>query len=256
MIEFDRVVSLVVSTGNEIKRWRESDEFSDITDKREFKTLADSKAHNLIVAGLSDITGNITVVSEEDVVRQRVDRYWLIDPIDGTASWYHGFSGYVCQVALIDDGQPVFGVIYAPERKDLWIGQQGKGATYNGQPMSFVNSDLRVRSIIDNTPEPHGVAKYLYDALGLDCYVECGSLGLKSVLVCAGEADLFVKDVVVRDWDLAPVAAIANELGYSLSDINGESICFDGQVEEMNGLIVSPDQSMIDKVVRLVKGGG
>ncbi|WP_415886884.1 3'(2'),5'-bisphosphate nucleotidase CysQ family protein [Neptuniibacter sp. QD37_6] len=253
MIEFERIVSLVVNTGNEIKRWRKSDEFSDITDKHKFKTHADSMAHDLIVAGLADITRDISVVSEEDEVRQRGERYWLIDPIDGTASWYHGFSGYVCQVALIDNGQPIFGVIYAPERKGLWVGQRGKGATYNGQPVKPARKDKPIRSIIDNTPEPHGVAKLLYDTLSLEHYVECGSLGLKSVLVCTGEADLFVKDVIVRDWDLAPVAVIANELGYHLHDINGEKVCFDGQTEEINGLIVSPDLSLVDKVVRLVR---
>ncbi|WP_415900044.1 3'(2'),5'-bisphosphate nucleotidase CysQ family protein [Neptuniibacter sp. QD48_11] len=253
MIEFERVVSLVINTGNEIKRWRKSDEFSDITDKRKFKTDADSMAHGLIVAGLADITRDISVVSEEDEVRQRGERYWLIDPIDGTASWYHGFSGYVCQVALIDNGQPTFGVIYAPERNDLWVGQRGKGATYNGQPVKPARKDKPIRSIIDNTPEPHGIAKYLYDALGLERYVECGSLGLKSVLVCNGEVDLFVKDVVVRDWDLAPVAAIANELNYYIYDINGKRVCFEQKVEEINGLIISPNLSLIDKVVRLTK---
>ena len=81
-------------------------------------------------------------------------------------------------------------------------------------------------------------------------YLESGSLGLKSVLVAEGTADLFVKNVCVRDWDLAPAAVILQEVGGKLSLSDGSPFVFDGQYEKSNGFIVARDQSLLTDAVK------
>ena len=80
--------------------------------------------NEMISDELNALSPGIPVFSEEHehVITDRPDIYWLIDPIDGTASWLNGFKGYVTQVALIAHKSPVFGAIYHPSSRRLWHG--------------------------------------------------------------------------------------------------------------------------------------
>ena len=113
------------------------------------------------------------IVSEEDSAHtaDRPNEYWLIDPIDGTASWFHGFDGFVCQAAFMSEGQPVFGVIHAPRLGKTWVAKRGKSATLNGELLPRqINSGNR--RFVDNTPQPHGVTRDLMRALNSKNYLE------------------------------------------------------------------------------------
>lgn len=180
--------------------------------------------------------------------------YWLIDPIDGTASWYEGFTGFVTQIAYIENDLPIFGVIYAPALNKLWWAVKDRGAFLNDNKLPKCRTELFDSGfrLIDNYPEPKRIAKTISEGMVVKNYIESGSLGLKSVLVADGSADLFVKDVLIRDWDIAPAYVILNELGCHLSDLKGESILFTGSHEKNNGLIVAANVSLARKVVDFI----
>jgi fructose-1,6-bisphosphatase/inositol monophosphatase family enzyme len=72
-------------------------------------------------------------------------------------------------------------------------------------------------------------------------YLECGSLGLKSVLVADGSVDLFVKDVSIKDWDIAPVMVILKEVGGCLVRVSGKPYQLDGSYTKSSGFIVARD---------------
>uniref|UniRef100_UPI0030D7B4ED inositol monophosphatase family protein n=1 Tax=Cronobacter sakazakii TaxID=28141 RepID=UPI0030D7B4ED len=81
-------------------------------------TAADIAAHAVIVAGLKALTPQVLVLSEEDPpgwdVRQHWRRYWLVDPLDGTKEFLKRNGEFTVNIALIEDGKPVLGVVYAP----------------------------------------------------------------------------------------------------------------------------------------------
>ena len=108
------------------------------------------------------------------------DQVWLIDPIDGTSSWYRGFIGFVCQAAYFHDSKPVFGVISAPALDTVWYGMEGLGSFMNGCKLPLSSSSRRI--FIDNTPNPHGITARLYLYLNATGYLESGSMGLKLCL--------------------------------------------------------------------------
>ncbi|HEY0333540.1 MAG TPA: 3'(2'),5'-bisphosphate nucleotidase CysQ [Stenotrophomonas sp.] len=88
-------------------------------------TQADLAAHRLIVAGLTQLTPDIPVLSEESALvpwamRRQWTRYWLVDPLDGTREFIKRNGEFSVNIALIDDGQAVFGVIQAPVDGRLW----------------------------------------------------------------------------------------------------------------------------------------
>ena len=252
--DLKNILDIFTNIGDQICSWRENYSYRKIVEPSAFKTEADLKAHNIISDALHKLDSGIDIISEESATHSliRPKTYWLIDPIDGTASWYEGYEGFVTQAALIVNDIPEFGVIYAPALKTLWYGIRNKGAFKNGERLNLINESEKIK-IIDNTSKPHGVAKYIYESLKANEYIECGSLGLKSVKVADGSADIFIKDVPVRDWDVAPADVILSELGGSITYFDGEKYSYKGSYTKINGIIVARHKSIVNKVLRLLE---
>jgi fructose-1,6-bisphosphatase/inositol monophosphatase family enzyme len=247
----------LVGIGDQIKSWRRDERFRSVLDPVEFKTQADIKANILIKNLLEKLDPKCKVISEEDGIfkKNRPKKYWLIDPIDGTASWFDGFDGFVTQIAYIENGVPYYGAVYAPCLKKLWTASINKGAHLNGKKMDRLKYVDRF-NLIDNYPEPRRVAKKIYNAINITKYIECGSLGLKSCMVADGTADIFVKDVIVRDWDIAPAAVILKEVGGVIKNFNGKDMKYMGKFEKTDGLIVTRDSNLFEMVLRVVNDNG
>lgn len=217
----------------------------------QYKAQADLIADSRMREELHRIS-DIPFISEEDIASQTEDRpaeYWLADPIDGTASFALGFSGFVCQAALIQDGVPKLAGVYAPALDKLYLAIRGEGATLNGRPIE-VRSYVSYRHspiLVDNYPSPKGVAAFLFSSLSCSRYVESGSIGLKICLVAEGEADVFVKDVLVRDWDIAAPQLILDEAGGILTQFNGIPFEYRGSFQK-HGILAVSGQGLHDHV--------
>lgn len=201
---------------------------------------------------------DIPIISEEDISSQSIDRpkeYWLIDPIDGTASFAQGFSGFVTQVALIQYGQPYLAAIFAPALKRMYMAEKGKGATVNGQLIRVNTSNMQTLTLVDNYPHPRGIAEYLFHNLSCVNYLESGSIGLKICLVAEGKADIFIKDVFVRDWDVAPPHLVLSEAGGVLTQFTGESFGYNGNYDK-RGLIVTTSALLLKQINGIIENYG
>jgi 3'(2'), 5'-bisphosphate nucleotidase len=248
------MLPVMEDVGGQILSWRNEAAFMHLHSVVEFKTEADKRAHQLIFSALNKLFPGIEILSEESSMPQsdRPDAYWLIDPIDGTASWYHGFDGFVTQAAYIEHGLPMFGIIHAPVLNKTWSAFRGSGAYLNNKPLPLLQVGKRLL-VTDNTREPHGIAKMLIKHLNATGYLESGSLGLKSVMVAEGTADLFVKNVVVRDWDIAPAEVILHEVGGQVCLTDGSPYSFNGDFEKRTGFIVARDHDLMNKTVCFFK---
>ena len=244
--DFTPVISLAQSIGRKVLSWRNESKSRYIYSKSDFKTEADRRAHDLYVDQLKVLFTNTDVISEESkgLPDIRPDSYWLIDPIDGTASWYHGYDGFVTQAAYISNGIPVFGIIYAPVTEQTWAAVAGEGAYLNGKWLPSLGPSARL-ILTDNTPVPHGVTQGISTSLEATGYFESGSMGLKAALVADGTVDLFVKDVAVRDWDMAPAAVILREVDGLLALSDGSPYLFDGPFQKDGGFIVARDAELM-----------
>ncbi|PSL00650.1 3'(2'),5'-bisphosphate nucleotidase [Murinocardiopsis flavida] len=241
----DRVARAVRDVGVLLREWRsDSRAVSGVWDGLQFKARADSMAHEALSERLRAIEPGTPVVSEEDpasILAPRPPRYWLIDPIDGTASYAHGFPGYVTQAALIDASRPVLAAVYAPEPDIGYRAVRGLGATANGRALPRLGAAPPGSGVlIDNTPAPTGVARAAYAMFGYTDYAECGSIALKLCRIAEGSAHLFVKDVPVRDWDIAAPHLLLHETGGSLRRLDGTPFDYSGGYEH-TGLIGAAD---------------
>ena len=248
------LANVVYDIGALLLKWRNAEIFEGAWDGSQFKAKVDKMAHFALTERLKEIAHDIPIISEEDemsIQENRPDCYWLIDPIDGTASFVDGFSGFVTQAALIKNGYPVMGAICAPVLDLLYLVERGQGATLNGQPL-HVSSDRKPTILIDNYPEPKGITRSAYKELNFLSYIECGSISLKICKIADGTADVFFKNVIVKDWDIAPAHLVIEEAGGVLRNINGKRITYDGNYKQ-DGLVAAASPNACTRVVSWYK---
>ncbi len=242
-IPYGSAIQIAVEVGDAVAEMRQGLAAQIEQDPLGAEAIADQFAHSAISGLLMKAYPSVPVISEEDAVhqRQRPDRYFLIDPIDGTASWSSGFSGFVSQLALIEFNSPVFGVIHCPLQQRTWTAIRGEGAALNGRALEKLKTSVEAPTLVDNTPEPSGVTQLLMDYLETSSYLESGSIGLKAALVASGEADIFLKRLVVRDWDVAPALVLIHEVGGHVSTPEGHDFVLAGDMEKPSGVLFTRD---------------
>lgn len=252
------IIQVIEELGRSLVHWRDDPSYRAEIEASGGKLKGDIAAHQILATKLGSLTPHIPVISEEDAFHElaRPTLYWLVDPIDGTSSWVRGFDGFVTQLALIEGDVPRLGIICAPALKLTYVAHSWRNqATRNGVPLPELRSSPRL-VVTDNTPEPHGVAAVMMKSLLASGYHESGSIGLKICLVADGTADLFVKDVVVRDWDVAPALLLLNILGGTLTQYDGAPFVLAGRYEKSGGLLVARDKAVWDRARQVITAKG
>lgn len=197
-------------------------------------TEADERAEAVILAGLAALTPEIPVVAEEAVAAGKLpavgERFWLVDPLDGTKEFIRRNGEFTVNIALIEAGQPVLGVVLAPALGRLYGGAVGVGA--------FVDDEGGRRSIRCRVPPTEGItvvaSRSHGDAAALDAFlagrkvakqVSAGS-SLKLCLVAAGEADLYPRLGRTMEWDIAAGHAVLAAAGGRVTEIDGRPMAY------------------------------
>jgi 3'(2'), 5'-bisphosphate nucleotidase len=248
MALIESVAELLRGLGSKLLSWRGSGGTDGTWDGPHFHAKADLWAHQHILTGLAQLQTGLPIVSEEGRPDEQAgaDRYWLVDPIDGTASYAQGFAGFVTQVALMDHERPVLAVVFAPQSGELFVAEKGSGAFRNGIRLELPRSSPAL-TLIDNYPAPHGLAADLYDDLSFTAYVESGSTGLKICRVADGTADALFKDCGLRDWDIAAPHLVLAEAGGCLVDGVGNAIHY-GAPRRQPGVVAARDGQLCEAV--------
>ena len=225
----ERLGDLVTDLGMQLEARRAS-YTGDMPAPVSFGDAADQFAHRFLCGELVAFGLGIPVISEEDKESQsdpRPARYWLIDPVDGTASYRGGFAGYVTQLALMEDGQPILAAIYVPASDELFLAERAAGSVCNGIRLSLAEPSGR-RRFIDNYPEPRATGARLYDRLECDGYV------------------------ILRDWDIAPAALILEEAGGTLTTTSGNPFVYSGDFVK-SGVIATANKMLAAEVAAAMK---
>ncbi|HRO26389.1 MAG TPA: 3'(2'),5'-bisphosphate nucleotidase CysQ [Luteimonas sp.] len=207
-------------------------------------TDADLAAHHCIVAGLSRLTPDIPVLSEESAhtialdVRRTWSRLWLVDPLDGTREFVKRNGEFTVNIALIDHGVPVFGVIQAPVSGVLWHGVPGHGALRRDasgeHPVRVrqpATAPLRVaasRSHLDPRTEA------LMTRIGEVETVGLGS-SLKFCRLAEGRMDVYPRFGPTSEWDTAAGQAILEGAGGAVLDPRGRPFRYNQRDTLLNG---------------------
>lgn len=206
-------------------------------------TEADLRAHRVIVAALAQLAPEIPVVSEEDADslqhRQPQGRFWLIDPLDGTKEFISGSDEFTVNIALVEDGRPVFGVVHAPAlAQSYWgVARYGAfrrdGAAAPAQPLRAAPRDAGAPSRVIASKSHMSAETEAYIAtLGACELVQAGS-SLKFCRVAEGKADLYPRLGPTCEWDTAAAQAVVEGAGGAVRDMQGQALRY-GKAELLN----------------------
>jgi len=155
---------------------------------------------------------------------------WCVDPIDGTRDFIRGRPGWAVSVALVVDGAPELGVLYAPALDELWVAQRGEGAQLNGEPLRASRRTQfgGARVPADNLPKIDR---------DLVMVTKPNSIALRMALVADDRADLVATLRWGFEWDVAAAALIATEAGATVTDAFGAPLVFNTPRAQAFGVI-------------------
>jgi len=200
-----------------------------------FVTAADRRAEKILIEELSRARPGYSILAEETGAIPGPDRThrWIIDPLDGTTNFLHGFPLFAISVALEREGQLVAGLIYNPVTDELYTGERGKGAFLNDRRIRVAARSRLVDAMITcGIPHygrgDHALAlKELAAVMGQVAGVRrTGSAALDLAFVAAGRCDGFWERTLSA-WDMAAGILLVREAGGFVTDLAGGDAMLD-----------------------------
>jgi 3'(2'), 5'-bisphosphate nucleotidase len=218
-------------------------------------TAADEASEAVILDGLARLLPGVMAISEETTGNRAVDglasRFFLVDPLDGTREFAAGLNEFTVNIALIEQGTPVAGVVAAPERGLIWRGQIGHGAERLALEPGAAPTDARERVTVRTRRCPASGARVLISRSHLDAatdsYVNrlsspqriaCGS-ALKFCLIAEGTADLYPRLGPTSEWDVAAGHAVLVAAGGEVRQPDGSALRYGVGDFRMSGFIAA-----------------
>jgi myo-inositol-1(or 4)-monophosphatase len=209
----------------------------------------DLAVDQLLRARLKEIDPEAGWLSEEtadDAARLGVPRIWVVDPIDGTRDYLRGRRGWCVSVALVENGEPLIGVLDAPAKGERWLAQAGAGATLNDVPLRASN-----RTLLPGSRVPADTLPRIDD--DLVPVPRDNSIALRVAMVAADQADLCASIRWGNEWDIAAAALIAEEAGATVTDALGVPLGFNTRGGESFGILASAPAIHTAAVARLAE---
>lgn len=192
-------------------------------------TQADLAAHHVIEAGLTQLTPELPIISEESAAipyaqRRQWQTYWLVDPLDGTREFIKRNGEFTVNIALIEDHQPVLGVVYAPALDLLFYAARGQGAyrQLGSKPPQRIHArDFDPTQVTVAGSRSHAGERLLQflSSIGPHMLISMGS-SLKICLVAEGRADVYPRLGLTSEWDTAAAQCVLEEAGGRLVGID------------------------------------
>lgn len=195
----------------------------------DFVSEVDREAEQSIIRTLREAYPDHAILAEESGASGQSDYQWIIDPLDGTTNFLHGFPQYAVAIALQHRGTVTQAVVYDPGRNDLFTASRGRGAFLNDQRMR-VSKRTSLKSALIGTGFPFRQLEHLdtYLAILRDMMKgsagvrRAGSAALDLAYVAAGRLDGFW-EFGLSPWDMAAGALLITESGGLVGDLRGEN---------------------------------
>jgi len=205
-------------------------------------TKADLAAHSIIVAELQQVTPDIPILSEESAdipfaERKTWNKYWLVDPLDGTKEFIKKNGEFTVNIALIENGNSILSVVYVPVQEIAYTAAKGYGAF---KKEAGKRRQIHSHKPARNTPivvgsrshMSEGVRDYL-KKLGEHELTAMGS-SLKFCLVAEGKADLYPRLGLTSEWDTAAAQCIVEQAGGRVVTLDNQTLLYNSKDKLLN----------------------
>jgi len=214
-------------------------------------TQADLASHDIITKALKHLTPDIPILSEEgQILDTEVDTFWCVDPLDGTKEFIKKNDEFTVNIALIEQHQPVLGVIHVPVANETFMAMKGDGAkkikdrqvhnlsTHNNktrQPPIFAVSRSHLNQATQDFIQQHQALT-----------IAAGS-SLKLTILAEGLADAYPRFGPTSLWDMAAGHAILKEMGGEIFEFTGNILSYHVSNILNPDLLAIRDRDAIDK---------
>ncbi len=246
-----QVCKIAVEAGDLIEKIYHATEATEVEKKSDGTpvTIADKQADALICQALTQLTPDIPLVTEESVskvpfeTRQPWSTFWLVDPLDGTKEFIERTGEFSVNIALVENGKVLLGIVYVPLTRVLYCALAGQGAYRFEVPRRTIESDWqaclnpyhRIQTVAMHrrpvtkvaVSRRHGkkVGRFI-EALGHVELVHMGS-AIKSCLVAEGSADVYPRFGPTSLWDTAAAQCVVEEAGGLLVNKNRQPLSYE-----------------------------
>ena len=209
-------------------------------------TAADLASHHVIVDGLKALNPDIPILSEESAnapweERKSWTRFWLVDPIDGTKDFTNRTGEFTVNIALIENGEPVMGVVTAPALNEAYWGIKGQGAWKreadgSTRQLQVVEPPEAKRAVASKNHMNRETRDFI-DQLGNHELVQAGS-SLKFCRIAEGKADIYPRLGPTCEWDTGAAHAVLVAAGGKVNKLDGTPLAY-GKEEVLNPYFVA-----------------
>lgn len=195
-------------------------------EKNDFVTEVDQKAESLIINTLKQAFPGHSILAEESGISGESDYQWIIDPLDGTTNFLHGFPQFAISIALKHHNKLIAGVIYDPLRQELFTTSLGDGAYLNNRRIR-VSKQMGLNGALIGTGFPYKDFRYLDDYMEMFKVMVTktagvrrpGSAALDLAYLACGRIDGFW-EMGLNSWDIAAGALMIREAGGIITDFS------------------------------------
>jgi 3'(2'), 5'-bisphosphate nucleotidase len=228
-------------------------------------TAADLAAQKVIAAGLAQLDPVLPLVSEEASQlpweqRREWTRYWLVDPLDGTREFVKRNGEFTVNIAMIEQGQPVMGVVLAPVTGELFAAARGHGAWW--QVQADADWERIFTRQLANPPVAAGSRSHggseetvMRRLLGEDYRLQPLGSSLKFCLLARGAADVYLRRGPTSEWDTAAAQSVLEEAGGAVLDLAGHPLRYNRGESLLNPEFLAVGDAGIDWTVRMREAG-
>ena len=218
-------------------------------------TEADLAAHTVISKRLSALTPSLPILSEEDVAGfsgpDQNGRYWLVDPLDGTKEFIKRNGEFTVNIALIEKGQPVLGVVFAPVLSTIYSAAQGLGA-YK-QISNGIREQINVTEhnpktswkVVGSRSHAGDTLAKVLQLLGNHDMLPMGS-SLKFCMVAEGSADVYPRLGPTSLWDTAAAQCVVEQAGGQVVKLTGEPLVYGDVSRTLNPYFIVHGRSNVN----------
>jgi myo-inositol-1(or 4)-monophosphatase len=220
----------------------------------DFVTEVDQKVEREIIEHIQKAYPAHSILGEESGLIEGNEYQWVIDPIDGTRNFIHGFPHYAISIAVMLNGKVEHGIIYDPNRQELFTASRGKGATLNDRRMrvssckrleeSLLGTGFAYRHTDKDNPAPNQMLRGILPACG--DLRRAGAATLDLAYVACGRLDGFW-EMGLKIWDIAAGVLMIKEAGGIVTDMEG------GETFLKTGNVVAANPAIIKQLLKNMK---
>ena len=224
----EAAIDLSRAAGDLLNYYADREKLVEFKGQANLVTVADKKSEELIIGGILARYPSHSVLAEESGVTQPgAPVQWIIDPLDGTTNFAHGYPFYCVSIAVEEDGEIVCGVVYDPVRDELFTAARGSGAFCNGEPIRVSDVDALSQALLI-TGFPYNFRERLQTVLSQfekflvasQAVRRGGSAALDLCYVACGRLDGFW-ELYLQPWDTAAGRIILEEAGGKVTNFKG-----------------------------------